>query len=101
MATHRYCDDLTRRDFVRAGVLGTAGLSLAGYLRRAHAGEVQSARAKSAIFIYLGGGPTHMDSFDMKPDAPAEVRGEFKPIATNVPGIQVCEHLPKLAQCAD
>lgn len=101
MATHRYCDGLTRRDFVRAGVLGTAGLSLAGYLRRAHAGEIQSGKAKSAIFIYLGGGPTHMDSFDLKPDAPAEVRGEFKPIATNVPGIQICEHLPKLAQCAD
>lgn len=97
----RYCDGFTRRDFVKVGSLGTLGLSLAGYLRLAHAGEVKPAKAKSAIFVWLGGGPTHMDTFDLKPDAPAELRGEFNPIASNVPGIQVCEHLPKLAQCAD
>lgn len=101
MAAQRYCDGLTRRDFIRAGVLGTTGLSLAGYLRLANAGAVRETKGKSAIVIYLGGGPTHMDTFDMKPDAPAELRGDFKPIATNVAGIQVCEHLPKLAQCAD
>ena len=59
------------------------------------------APAKAAIFVNLGGGPSHLDSFDLKPDAPAEYRGEFKPVATNVPGIYISEHLPKLAACAD
>jgi hypothetical protein len=100
MAVHHYCDGITRRDFVRLGALGT-GLSLAHYLRLAEAGAVKDAQGRSAIFIWLGGGPTHLDTFDMKPAAPAEIRGEFKPIATNVSGIQVSEHLPKLAACAD
>ncbi len=101
MSLNRYCDNITRRDFVKVGALG-AGLSLAGYLRMAHAQQVRpAARARSAIFVFLGGGPTHIDSFDMKPDAPAEIRGEFRPIATNVPGVQICEHLPNLARCAD
>jgi len=99
--THRYCDGIRRRDFLKVGALGTTGLGLASYLRLANAGEVRPAAAKSAIFVYLGGGPPHMDTFDLKPDAPAEYRGEFQPIATNVAGIQICEHLPKLAQCAD
>jgi hypothetical protein len=98
MAAHRYCDGITRRDFVRMGAAGA--LTLAGYLRRLEAGAVQPARGKSAIFIFLGGGPTHLDTFDMKPEAPAEIRGEFQPIATRVPGLQVSEHLPKLADCA-
>jgi Protein of unknown function (DUF1501) len=101
MATTRTCDGITRRDFVKVGVLGGVGLSLARYLSLAAAGEVQNGKAQSAIFIYLGGGPSHMDTFDLKPDAPAEYRGEFKPIATNVAGVQICEHLPKLARCAD
>jgi Protein of unknown function (DUF1501) len=101
MATNRYCDGMTRRDFVKAGVVGGIGLSLSQYLRMAAAGEVQGGKAQSAIFIYLGGGPTHMDTFDLKPDAPEEYRGEFKPIPTNVPGVQICEHLPRLARCAD
>ena len=101
MSTNAYCDGVRRRDFLRLGVLGAAGLSLPGYLRLAEAGEVAGGRATSAIFINLGGGPSHMDTFDLKPNAPAEFRGEFKPIATNVPGVEICEHLPKLAQCAD
>jgi hypothetical protein len=101
MSTNAYCDGVRRRDFLRLGVLGAAGLSLPGYLRLAEAGEVAGGRATSAIFINLGGGPSHMDTFDLKPDAPSEFRGEFKPIATNVPGVEICEHLPKLAQCAD
>jgi hypothetical protein len=101
MPTHRYCDGVTRRDVVKAGALGALGLNLADYLRLAQAGEVRDAKARSAIFIFLGGGPSHLDTFDMKPDAPAEIRGEFKPIPTNVTGIQVCEHLPRLARCAD
>jgi len=102
MNQHRYCDGIRRRDFVHAGALGATGLGLSSYLQRAAAGEVRStAKAKQAIFVYLGGGPTHMDTFDMKPDAPAEFRGEFNPIDTNVSGVQICEHLPRLAQCAD
>jgi len=90
-----------RREFLRAGALGVAGLSLADYLRMSAAGEVRAAKAQRAIFVYLGGGPTHIDSFDMKPDAAAEIRGEFKPIATNVSGISISEHLPKLAKSTD
>jgi hypothetical protein len=101
MAAHRYCDGVSRRDFLKVGALGAAGFTLADYLRLARAGEVKVAKGKSAVFVFLGGGPTHMDTFDMKPDAPAEYRGEFKPIATNVPGVQICEHLPNLAKCAD
>jgi hypothetical protein len=101
MAINRYCDGITRRDFLQAGVLAGTGLSLAGYLRLAEAGQVQPARARAAIFINLGGGPSHMDTFDLKPDAPAEYRGEFKPIETNVPGVRICEHLPLLARCLD
>src|SRR5437870_13478202 len=100
MSLHRYCDNITRRDFVKVGALG-AGLTLAGYLRMAHAQQVRPARARSAIFVFLGGGPTHIDTFDMKPDAPADIRGEFRPIDTNVAGVRICEHLPNLARCAD
>jgi uncharacterized protein (DUF1501 family) len=95
----RFCDGITRRDFVRVGAVG--GLSLAGYLRLAHAGGVNPGKAKSAIFVYLGGGPSHLDTFDPKPDAPAEIRGEFQAIGTTAPGVQVSEHLPKLAKLAD
>src|SRR6185503_14917812 len=88
------------RDFLKVGAVG-AGLSLSGFLRMAAAGEVKGAKATSAIFINLNGGPSHMDTFDLKPDAPAEFRGAFNPIKTNAPGIEISEHLPKLAQCAD
>lgn len=98
---HRTCDGLKRRDFLKIGVLGAGGLSLPSYLRMVQAGEVRDAKATSAIFIMLTGGPSHMDTFDLKPDAPSEYRGEFSPIKTNVSGIEISEHLPKLAQCAD
>ncbi len=102
MAKHLNCDGLRRRDFLKAGVLGTTGLSLASYLRLAEAGEVRgNASAKSAIFINLNGGPSHMDTFDLKPNAPDEYRGLFNPISTNAAGVEFCEHLPKLATCAD
>ncbi len=79
-----------------------AGLTTGGFLRMAGAGMINpGATARSAIFIELPGGPSHIDTFDLKPDAPAEFRGEFSPIATNVPGMQICEHLPKLAGQAD
>ena len=101
MSSHRYCDGIRRRDLLRSGVLGTAGFALADYLRLAEAGEVRSEKATAAIFINLAGGPSHLDSFDMKPEAPVEYRGEFQPISTKVPGVALCEHLPKLAGCAD
>ncbi|QDU94173.1 DUF1501 domain-containing protein [Lignipirellula cremea] len=91
----------TRRQALQVGALGAVGLSLSGYLRQAAAGEVRPAKGKSAIVIWLGGGPPHLDMFDMKPDAPDEFRGEFHPRPTNVPGVQICEHLPQLAACAD
>ncbi|MFO0902100.1 MAG: DUF1501 domain-containing protein [Pirellulales bacterium] len=100
MAVSLTCDGFRRRDFLKVGAAG-AGLSLAGYLRRAEAGEVQPGKAQACIFIHLGGGPSHMDSFDLKPDAPAEYRGTFNPIKTNVAGVEISEHLPKLAACAD
>lgn len=101
MSSHVFCDGVRRRDFLAYGVAG-AGLSLSGFLRRAAAGNVDSgARAKSAIFVQLAGGPSHIDTFDLKPDAPDTHRGQFQPIRTNVPGVEICEHLPRLAECAD
>jgi hypothetical protein len=92
---------MQRRDFVKVGALG-ASLSLVDYLRLAKAGAVEKqAKAKSAIYIRLGGGPTHMDTFDMKPDAPAEYRGDLKPIKTNAAGVEICEKFPLLAKVAD
>lgn len=89
---------MNRRNLLKVGMLGAFGLS--DLLRATHAAQAPS-RATSAIWIHLGGGPSHMDTFDLKPDAPAAVRGEFNPIATNVNGIQISEHLPHLARCAD
>lgn len=97
---HRYCDGIQRRDFLKAGALGT-GLSLAGYLRMARAGAVNASAAKAAIFVNLAGGPSHVDTFDPKPDAPDGIRGEFKPIDTKSSGVQISEHLPKLASHTD
>jgi hypothetical protein len=94
------CDGVRRRDFLKVGAIG-AGLSLSGYLRLAAAGEVKGGKATNAIFINLTGGPSHMDTFDLKPNAPVENRGTFNPIKTNADGVEICEHLPKLAACAD
>jgi len=102
MAIHRTCDGVKRRDFLKVGVIGGTSLTLANYLQLLEAGEVKKrAGAQSAIFINLAGGPSHMDTFDLKPDAPSEYRGTFNPIDTNVPGVQISEHLPKLAKCMD
>jgi hypothetical protein len=95
----RFCDGIARRDFLRVGAFG-AGLTLAGMLRaRAASGTTSS--GKSAIMIYLGGGPPHLDMYDLKPDAPKEFRGEFRPIPTNVPGVRVCELFPLQARLWD
>ena len=101
MSSHVFCDGIRRRDFLAYGAAG-AGLSLPAFLEKTVIGEVNpAARGKSAIFVQLAGGPSHIDTFDLKPDAPDANRGEFKPIKTNVGGVEICEHLPKLAQCAD
>jgi hypothetical protein len=99
----RYCDGLTRRNFVKLGVAGIASASLADVLRaRAVAKESgQTAKNTCCILIWLDGGPSHLDTYDMKPDAPMEYRGIWKPIATNVPGIQISEMLPGQARMAD
>jgi hypothetical protein len=96
----RLCDRLTRREVLTIGSLGLGGLALPDLLRaEAQQGIRQS--KKAIIMIYLCGAPPHQDMFDLKPDAPAEIRGDFQPIATNVAGIQVCEHLPRLARIMD
>jgi uncharacterized protein DUF1501 len=105
----RLCDGMTRRELLRFGGIGTLGLWLHGVadLEPAAAASPDPAarsgfgRAKSILFISLFGGPSHQDIWDLKPEAPAEVRGEFKPIKTNVSGIEITEHLPKLARMAD
>jgi hypothetical protein len=98
----RFCDGISRRTFVRAGFLGFAGLGLADMLRlRAQSAESAKPNDHAVIMFWLDGGPTHMDTYDMKPQAPAEYRGSFRPIDTNVPGIQVCELLPQHAKVMD
>jgi hypothetical protein len=96
---------ITRRELLRVGGLSMLGLDPAALarLRAVSASDSPAARRRSqaCVFFFLFGGPSHIDLWDMKPDAPPEVRGEFKPVATRVPGIQVCEHLPLLAQQMD
>jgi hypothetical protein len=103
-AKQRFCDGINRRSFLRIGAFG-AGLTLADMLRsKAMASEATPVRGttnKSAIMIYLPGGPSHMDMYDLKPEAPTEYRGEFRPIATNVPGVQISEHFPRQARMFD
>jgi uncharacterized protein (DUF1501 family) len=96
----RHCDGLQRREFLTAGALALGGLTLADLLRLEAASEIRSSE-KAIISIHLDGGPPQMDTIDPKPDAPVEIRGEFKPISTRVPGIQICELMPKVASIAD
>jgi hypothetical protein len=96
--------EVSRRDVLSDGALALGGLTLPELLRlRAGAAEQreEGTRGKSVIMIWMRGGPSHIDSYDMKPGAPAEIRGEFHPIPTNVPGIQLCEYLPKHAAMMD
>ena len=97
---HPLCDGLSRRNFLKIGALGLGGLSLPQLLA-AEAKSGGGSSQKSVIMIYLVGGPPHQDMFDLKPDAPKEIAGPFKPIRTNVPGIDICEHMPRLATMMD
>lgn len=97
----KLCDGITRREMMRIGGLAFFGLSLADVLRLRARGNEATGQGKSVIMIWLRGGASHIDSYDMKPNAPAEIRGEFSPISTNVPGIQVCEYMPRHAQMMD
>ena len=95
----RCCDGFTRRETLRAGALSAmGGFGLPQMLQAEETGLSKDAKAKNVIFIFLLGGAATQDMYDLKPNAPSEVRGEFKPIPTTVPGIEVCEHLPKFAQ---
>src|SRR5262249_36741739 len=100
--TNRYCDGISRRSFLKIGALGVG----AGSLNQANvfAAEARSGTPsshKAVINVFLGGGPPHQDMWDIKTEAPAEIRGEFKPIATNVTGIQIGEVFPRIAQLMD
>lgn len=96
----RFCDGMSRRNFLKIGGLSLGGMALPQILKaQAESGRRQS--HKAVIMIFLPGGPSHQDMFDLKMNAPLEVRGEFKPIPTNVAGIEICEHLPLLAKQMD
>lgn len=96
----RMCDGLSRREFLQADALAMGGLTLPQLLRAEDRAGIKRGH-KSVIMIFLSGGPPHQDMFDLKMKAPAEIRGEFSPIPTNVPGIEICEHLPRLAAMMD
>ena len=96
----RLCDGITRRDMLTIGALGMGGLAMPDILRAESARGVANSK-KAVIMIYMCGAPPHQDMYDLKMDAPAEIRGEFQPIDTNVAGIQICEHLPRLARIMD
>src|SRR3954451_14409092 len=99
----RYCDGMSRQSFLQVGVAGMASVGLGGVLRAAQNGNPDVSRAKDTrvILLWLDGGPGHMDLYDMKPDAPAEYRGMWRPIKTNVPGMEISELFPRQAKIAD
>src|SRR5947207_15242964 len=95
----RFCDGVSRRSFLQIGALAMGGLSLPSILQAEQQAGTRS--HKAIIMVYLSGGMSHHDTFDLKPDAPAEIRGEFRPIQTRVPGVQMSEYLPRLAGLMD
>ena len=97
----KFCDGFSRRDFLHAGALAAMGLTLPGFLGLKSAGAVAPDKDINCIFLFLVGGPSQLDTFDMKPDAPSEIRGPYKPIRTNNPDIQISEIFPHLARHAD
>src|SRR6516225_733613 len=98
----RFCDGVTRRNFLKIGAFtfGATAFSLAD-IYRADAVQGRSSSHKAVINIYLGGGPSHQDMWEIKTEAPREIRGEFHPIATNVPGIQISEVFPRISRLMD
>lgn len=96
----RFCDGISRRSWMQIGALGLGGLALPEILR-GESRSGQAGQAKGIIMVLLPGGPSHLDMYDLKPDAPTENRGEFQPISTSVPGIEICELLPRLAANAE
>ena len=98
-----FCDGQSRRHFLKIGGLALGGLALPQILRAEEAAVAKGGRLghKAIIMIYLSGGPSHQDMYDLKMDAPVEIRGSFRPIQTNVPGIEICEHMPRLAKMMD
>ena len=99
-STSRFCDGRSRRDILRAGTLAVGGLTLPQLLQAEQASGIRNSK-KAVIMIYMCGAPGHQDMYDLKMDAPSEIRGEFKPIATSVPGIEICEHMPRMAAIMD
>jgi hypothetical protein len=98
------CDGVSRRDFLEVGALAAVGLTLPDLLKaqgQTPAPANRRARAQSVILVYLGGGLSHHDTFDMKPDQPEEIRGKYHPIGTKVPGLMISEMLPRMARCLD
>src|SRR5256885_2103882 len=95
----RFCDGLSRRDFLHAGALAPLGVTLPSFLGAKAAGAVQD-REVNCILLFLVGGPSQLDTWDPKPDAPAEVRSPFKPIDTTVPGMRITEVFPQTAKVA-
>src|SRR6266851_2690599 len=105
---HRHSIGITRRELLQVGYSGLLGIGLPALLtQRANAAKAERSKLvagykpKSLILVYLTGAPSHLDTFDMKPDAPPEIRGEFKPIASSLPGVFVCEHMPRMAARAN
>lgn len=96
----RFCDGFSRRDFLRIGSLGMGGMALPGLLQAEQLAGLRNSK-KSVIMIYMAGAPPHQDMYDLKMDAPSEIRGEFRPIPTNVDGIEICELLPGIAGIMD
>lgn len=97
---YRLCDGITRREVLKIGALGMGGLTLPQLLRAEAQAGIKSSH-KAVIMIYMAGAPSHQDMYDLKMDAPSEIRGEFRPIETNVPGIEICEHMPRVAANMD
>ncbi|MBI1312971.1 DUF1501 domain-containing protein [bacterium] len=97
---HRLCDGISRREMLKIGALGVGGLTLTDLLRAEAAAGAGSSH-KAVIMIYMCGAPSHQDMYDLKMDAPAEIRGEFRPIPTSAPGIEICEHMPRMAAIMD
>src|SRR6059058_2726783 len=95
------CDGMTRRDFFHAGALSLLGLTLPEFLAMRAQGAVRKDKDINCIMLFLLGAPSQLDTWDMKPDAPAEIRGPFHPIKTNVPGIEISEIFPRMAKHAD